>query len=92
MAADGSWKIEQDIEPYLKAAKLERELFHANYNQNKKNHIRKFATIPDIVAIEILQKHKINIHDPSFNNDKEAKRKLRDIIIAEYPEIMSSTS
>jgi len=92
MDDNGSWVLKQDISSYVKAAKEEKKFFEENNWLKPKHHMRKFATIPDIIAIEIMQKFGLDIHHPSFQSSKEDKKKLRDIIINHYPYLMTSTS
>jgi len=81
-------QVKQDIQPYLDAVKRDRENLE---NNNQKSHYRKFATIPDVVAIEILEKYGLDIHAPTFMKDKDSVKKLKNIIITEYPELIVST-
>lgn len=79
------WKIYQDEAPFLEQAKRER----AALNKSKGNGYRKFATIPDIVAIEILQNHGIDIHDPNTINDPSQMTKFKNIIKRDYKYLLS---
>ena len=78
------WKIYQDEKPFLEQAKLERE-------QQQKADVgyKKFATIPDIVAIEIKEKHGIDIHAPETIGDKTEMAKFMVIVKQEYPYLLS---
>ena len=81
---ESRWQIYQDEKPFLEQAKQDRE------NQTKKDvGYKKFATVPDIVSIEILDKHGIDIHDPNFLNDVDKKKKFMKIIKTEYPYLMA---
>jgi len=80
------WSVTQDITPYLKDAKEQRDI-----GFDKKIHYRKFASIPDVVAIEVMNKYGINIHDPEVAGDKWEMKKFKDIIIKEYPYLVVST-
>ena len=81
---ESQWQIYQDEKPFLEQAKRERE-------QTKRNDsaYRKFATIPDIVAIEVLQKYGIDIHSPETMKDTAMMNKFRYIIKTEYPYLLS---
>jgi len=81
---NSQWQIYQDEKPFLEQAKLEREMGH-----KKDIGYRKFATIPDIVAIEVLHKHGIDIHDPETMRDKALMNKFRTIIKSEYAYLLS---
>ena len=50
---------------------------------------KKACTIPDIVALDILTKYKIDIHDANFMHDSRAVRKVIAIMKSEYPALMS---
>ena len=76
--SESRWQIEQDEKPYLEEVKREKE------NQKKNSHLRKFATIPDLVAIDILNKYGLDIHSPTFIHDKDALAKLKQIILKDY--------
>jgi len=80
------WSVTQNIDPFLKDAKEQRDI-----GFNKKTHYRKFASIPDVVAIEVMTNHGINIHDPEVIRDKWEMKKFKNIIIKEYPYLVVST-
>ena len=52
---------------------------------------RKAFTIPGIVAVEILMKHGIDLHDSEFMSDYQAMNKLKYIVKTEYPHLLVST-
>ena len=85
-SSDGTahWRFEQDERPFLEQAKRDREL------GNKKTHMnhKKFATIPEIVSIEILNKYGIDIHSLTFMDDQDAKAKFFTIIQQDYPHLV----
>ena len=73
---ESSWQLYQDEKPFLEQAKRDRE-------QGTKDNImgaKKFATIPEIVAIEIKDKWGIDIHAPDFLHDDHKKAKFFSII------------
>jgi hypothetical protein len=49
------------------------------------------ATIPDIVAIKILQDHHLDLHDPSFMQDPNNLKKLKTILMSEYRDLVVNT-
>ena len=49
------------------------------------------ATIPDIVAIKILEDHKLDLHDPTFMQDPNNLKKLKTILITEYSDLVINT-
>lgn len=81
---ESQWQIYQDEKPFLEQAKREREA-----GQKSDTGYRKFATIPDIVAIEIMQKYHIDIHDPETMGDRAQMSKFRAIIKRDYPYLLS---
>ena len=79
---EDSWTVEQDETPYLKEIERERENQKEGFNNSA---MKKFCTIPDIVAIELLQQYGIDIHDPLFMHDHMNMKKLKQVIITDYP-------
>lgn len=78
------WTITQDEKPFIEQAKIDRE------QQSKRDvGYKKFATIPDIVAVEVMIKHGIDIHDPETMRDRALMNKFRQIIKSEYPYLLS---
>ena len=78
------WEIHQDETPYLDEVKRNIE---AGTKKTHMNH-KKFATVPDIVSIEILQKYKLDLHDPMFMDNPANMTKLKRIIMTEYPHLV----
>jgi len=85
----GDWQAIQDISKYKEAAKLQRDK-EAYYGKSN-NGYRKMATIPDIVAIKILEDHKLDLHDPAFMQDPNNLKKLKKILITEYSDLVINT-
>ena len=85
----GDWQAVQDISKYKEAAKLQRDK-EAYYGKSN-NGYRKMATIPDIVAIKILEDHKLDLHDPAFMQDSNNLKKLKKILITEYSDLVINT-
>ena len=85
-SSDGTahWRFEQDERPFLEQAKRERE------EGTKKTHMnhKKFATIPEIVAIELLNKYGIDIHSTTFMSDDDMKARFFTIIQQDYPHLV----
>lgn len=77
---DTTWEYYQDETPFIDEAKRERD---AGVKETKMGH-KKFATIPDIVAIEILNKYGIDIHDPTIMHDRNRMQRFKQIIMQEY--------
>ena len=78
---ESSWQLYQDEQPFIDDAKMERD------SLQKKNHMghRKFATIPDIVAIDVMEKFGVDIHNPETIRDPVEMRKFKSIIMTHYP-------
>ena len=85
----GDWQATQDVTQYKENAKLERDK-EAYYGRSKGGY-RKMATIPDIVAIKILQDHHLDLHDPSFMQDPNNLKKLKTILMSEYRDLVVNT-
>ncbi len=79
-----NWKVYQDEKPFLEQAKLDRELMN-----KKDTGYKKFATIPDIVAIEVLQNYGIDIHCPFQSSDSSVMKRFKTIIKQDYPHLLS---
>jgi len=87
--ATGDWQAVQNIEHYKEAAKLDRDR-EAYYGRGNSGY-RKMATIPDIVAIKILEDHKLDLHDPAFMQDPNNLKKLKKILVTEYSDLVVNT-
>jgi hypothetical protein len=85
----GDWQATQDVTQYKENAKLERD--KESYYGRTKNGYRKMATIPDIVAIKILQDHHLDLHDPLFMQDPNNLKKLKTILMSEYRDLVVNT-
>lgn len=85
----GDWQATQDITQYKENARLDRER-QERYGIRKDGY-RKMATIPDIVAIKILQDHNIDLHDPTFMHDPNNMKKLKTILLTEYRDLLINT-
>lgn len=82
-----AFKLEQDVGAYKDYAAQQRELDAVAHNGRQ---YRSFAIIPDIVAIDILTKHKLDIHAQDFMDNPANLRKLKQIIISDYPLLQTS--
>ena len=80
-----TWQVYQNEKPFLEQAKQDREATKKNTDKGYK----KFATIPDLVAWEVLQKYGIDIHAPEFLYDTDKKARFMTIIKTEYPHLLS---
>ena len=80
---DSYWSISQDTDQYLAAAKEDRETLKTT------DGYKKFATIPDIVALDIKVKYGIDIHEPTFFHDVDKKARFMLIVKQEYPHLLS---
>ena len=59
----GDGWFQQDLTPFIDKAKEDRH--YVEQHGQRKDGYRKFATIPDAVALKILEDHHINLHDPN---------------------------
>ncbi|MCH9733914.1 MAG: hypothetical protein K0U78_05090 [Actinomycetia bacterium] len=78
------YEVKQEMDPFLAQAKFDRD--HASMQNG---HTKKFATIPDLVSIEILNKYGINLHDPATLGDRDKMKKFKYIIQTEYKHLMA---
>ncbi len=85
----GDWEATQNITQYKEQAKKDRD--RQEYFGKTKSGYRKMATIPDIVAIKILQDHHLDLHDPSFMGDPNNLKKLKSILLSEYRDLVVNT-
>ena len=84
MSGESIWSFTQDERPFLEQAKMEREL------QSKRDvGYKKFATIPEIVAIDIKEKWGIDIHAPDTVGDKNKMAKFMQIVKENYADLLS---
>ena len=81
---ESTWQVYQDEKPFVEQAKLDRELGLKHTNMKH----RKFATIPDIVALEVMQKYGIDIHNNETSRDPVEMRKFKTIIMQDYPHLV----
>ena len=85
-ADTGDFQITQDATPFIEQAKRDREV---SGMRRRDVGYKKACTIPDIVAIDILTKHGIDVHDPMFMHNPTAVKKVMQIMRSEYPKLMS---
>ena len=83
-AGESHWQLYQDEKPFIEQAKIDREVM-----TRKDTGYKKFATIPDIVAIEVAQKWGIDIHDPIHASDKSTMDRFKKIIKENYKYLLS---
>ena len=82
---ESRWQVYQDEKPFIEEVKREKE------NQSNNSHMKKFATVPDIVAMEILTKYGLDIHSPTFMHDPDGLKKLKQIILTDYKYLVVSS-
>ncbi len=78
--------VAQDVQGYIDYARQSRR----DQERGDASHYRSFAIIPDIVAIEILEKYGLNLHESEFLTNKADVNRLKRIIKSEYPELLTS--
>jgi len=84
---DNNYQLEQDIQAYKDYAALQRQQDSLSHNGRQ---YRSFAIIPDIVAIDILNKYGMDVHSSDFMSDPAQLRKLKQIIDSDYPLLKTS--
>jgi len=82
-----NFKLDQDVGAYKEYAAAQRELDTISLGSRA---YRSFAVIPDIVAIDILTKYGLDLHAPEFMDNPANLRKLKHIIITDYPLLQTS--
>lgn len=82
-----NYQLEQDINAYKDYAEQQRQLDSISHNGRQ---YRSFAIIPDIVAIDILNKYGMDIHSPDFMSDPAQLRRFKQIIDRDYPLLKTS--
>lgn len=82
-------RVSQDITPFIDEAARNREI--QDYYGKPKAHYRKFATIPDVVAIAVKEEYGIDIHDPEHSRDRQTMKKFREIIERDYRYLVENT-
>ena len=83
------WQFQQNEKPYLEEVKRDRELDAMGHWRH--TGFRKMCTIPDIVAIELLTKYHLDIHDTEFMGDKNNLKRLKKIIQQDFPHLLIAT-
>jgi len=84
---ESNFQLTQNVEAYREYAKEQR--LKDEQAKSTRNY-RSFAIIPDIVAIDILTKYGIDVHAPDFLHHPELVKKLKQVIISEYPALLTS--
>lgn len=82
-----NFQLSQNVEAYREYAKEQRLL---DEGAKSTRNYRSFAIIPDIVAIDILTKYHIDIHAPDFMQHPELVRKFKQIMMSDYPALLTS--
>ncbi len=86
---DTRYAVYQDVDKIIEEVKYDKELL--NSGAKKQMGWRKAFTIPDLVAIEILENHSLDVHAQDFFKDKDRMNRLKYIIKTEYPYLLIST-
>lgn len=82
-----NFKLDQDVSAYKEYAEKQRELDSVSSSGRQ---YRSFAILPDIVCIDILMKYGLDIHAPNFMDNPANLRKLKHIIVSDYPLLQTS--
>jgi len=85
---DSSFLLEQNVQAYKDYAEQSRKV-DESITRNGRQY-RPFAIIPDIVAIDILTKYGLDIHADDFMSNPINLRKLKNIIMTDYPLLQTS--
>ena len=82
----GGIAVTQDVNPHLEWAKHMREVTQSSFRKKADTGFKPFCTIPDSVALDIMTKYHINIHDADCTKDD--LKKVKSIIKRDYPQLM----
>jgi len=82
-----TYQLTQDTEAYTDYAKEQRDIDSISRNGRQ---YRSFAILPDIVAIDILAKYKLDVHSPEFMSNPANLTKLKSIINSDYAYLRTS--
>lgn len=83
----GTYK--QDIKHFQDKAKEDKAF--QEYHGHRKDGYRKVATIPDSLAMKIMEDHGLNIHDVNFMNNPANLTKLKRVLMTEYRDLVINT-
>ena len=83
----GKYKAEQDVSAYLDYAQKSRAMGRSAFD-NKRTSYRSLAIVPDIVAVDILNRFGLDIH--SSENDQSVLTKISEIIKTHYPNLLTN--
>jgi hypothetical protein len=75
--------VTQNIAPHLEWAKTQREM---SKHKRVDSGFKPYCNVPDTVALDIMTKYHINIHDGDIQ--PEDMRKFKKIIQTKYPYLM----
>lgn len=79
--------VTQDLTSHLAWAKqLREDNRHNKYGKKLDTGFKPFCNVPDTVALDIMTKHRINIHDADIQ--PEDMKKFKRIMKTEYPHLM----
>jgi len=81
------FRLTQDVDHYRNYAKDMRNQGRDNFGAGQK--YRPLFIIPDIVAVDILTKYKLNVHADDFLDDPANMIRLKRIIYSEYPDLIT---
>jgi hypothetical protein len=82
----GGLEVSQDVSSHLAWAKHMREATQTSFRQRADTGFKPFCNIPDSVALDIMTKYHINIHDNECSRDDF--KKVKSIIKRDYPHLL----
>ena len=85
----GVGHFEQDLTHFVENAKKDRD--EQDFKGFRKDGYRKFATIPDSIALKLLTDHGMDLHDPNFMGNPANMTKLKRIMLSEYRDLVINT-
>ena len=82
----GGIEVTQDVSSHLDWAKHMREVTQTAFRSRPDTGFKPFCNIPDSVALDIMTKYHINIHDNECTKDDF--KKVKTIIKRDYPHLL----
>lgn len=82
------FRLSQDLSAYKDYAAQQREI--AEHGKVKSKNYKPFCIIPDIVAIDMLTRFKLDIHAPDFMSNPVEVAKFKRLMFTEYPHLLTS--
>jgi len=83
-----NFRLTQDVSAYKEYAAKQREI--AEHGTEKSKNYKPFCIVPDIVAIDMLTRFKLDIHAPDFMSNPREVARFKQLMFTEYPHLLTS--